>query len=39
MTRDEIMTLDMDGIEARKAELRAMIEEAADSAALDEIEA
>ena len=39
MTREEIMELDMDGIEARKAELRSMIEQAADSAALDEIEA
>lgn len=39
MTREEIMELDMDGIEARKAEMRTLIEQAADSAALDEIEA
>ena len=39
MTREEIMTLDMDGIEARKAEIRTEIEKAADSAALDAIEA
>lgn len=39
MTRDEIMTLDMEGIEARKAEIRSEIEQAADSAALDAIEA
>ena len=39
MTREEIMELDMDGIEARKAEMRTEIEQAADSAALDAIEA
>lgn len=39
MTREEIMTLDLDGIEARKAEMKAEIEQAADSAALDAIEA
>ena len=39
MTREEIMNLDMDGIEARKAEMRTLIEQAVDSAALDEIEA
>lgn len=39
MTREEIMNLDMDGIEARKGEIRAEIEQAADSAALDAIEA
>ena len=39
MTREEIMNLDMEGIEARKAEMRAEIEQAADSAALDAIEA
>ena len=39
MTREEIMELDMDGIEARKAEMRTLIEQAVDSAALDEIEA
>lgn len=39
MTREEIMELDLDGIEARKAEMKAEIEQAADSAALDAIEA
>lgn len=39
MTREEIMQLDLDGIEARKAEMKAEIEQAADSAALDAIEA
>ena len=39
MTREEIMELDMEGIEARKAEMRTEIEQAADSAALDAIEA
>lgn len=39
MTREEIMQLDLDGIEARKAEIRTEIEQAADSAALDAIEA
>lgn len=39
MTREEIMTLDMEGIEARKAELRTMLENAERDAALDEIEA
>lgn len=39
MTREEIMELDMDGIEARKAQMRSEIEQAADSAALDAIEA
>lgn len=39
MTREEIMSLDMEGIEARKAEIRTEIEKAADSAALDAIEA
>ena len=39
MTREEIMNLDMEGIEARKAEMRTEIEQAADSAALDAIEA
>ena len=39
MTREEIMEFDMDGIDARKAEMRTLIEQAADSAALDEIEA
>lgn len=38
MTREEIMNLDMEGIEARKAEMRTEIEMAADSAALDAIE-
>ena len=41
MTREEIMELDLDGIEARKAEMKAEFETAAkdDTAALDEIEA
>lgn len=39
MTREEIMELDLEGIEARKAEMRSEIEQAADSAALDAIEA
>lgn len=39
MTREEIMMLDMEGIEARKAELRTMLENAEGDAALDEIEA
>ena len=39
MTREEIMELDLDGIEARKAEMKTEIEQAADSAALDAIEA
>ena len=39
MTRDEIMMLDLDGIEARKAEIREEIQAASDSAALDAIEA
>lgn len=39
MTREEIMELDLDGIEARKAEMKAELEQAADSAALDAIEA
>ncbi len=39
MTREEIMELDLAGIEARKAEMKAEIEQAADSAALDAIEA
>ena len=39
MTREEIMQLDLEGIEARKAEMRTEIEQAADSAALDAIEA
>ena len=39
MTREEIMELDLDGIEARKAEMKSEIEQAADSAALDAIEA
>ena len=39
MTREEIMELDLEGIEARKAEMRSLIEQAEDSAALDEIEA
>lgn len=39
MTREEIMELDLDGIEARKAEMKAEIAQAADSAALDAIEA
>ena len=38
MTKDEIMELDLDGIEARKAEMRTEIENASDSAALDAIE-
>jgi len=38
MTREEIMTLDLEGIEARKAEIREEIP-TADSAALDAIEA
>ena len=41
MTRDEIMELDLEGIEARKAEMKAEFEAAAkdDSAALDTLEA
>lgn len=39
MTREEIMTLDMEGIEERKSQIRTEIEQAADSAALDAIEA
>lgn len=39
MTREEIMELDLEGIEARKAEIREEIKTAADSAALDAIEA
>ena len=39
MTREEIMTLDMEGSKARKAELRTMLENAERDAALDEIEA
>lgn len=39
MTREEIMELDLEGIEARKAEMRTEIEQAADSAALDALEA
>jgi len=39
MTREEIMMLDLDGIEARKAEIREEIQAASDSAALDAIEA
>jgi HK97 family phage major capsid protein len=41
MTREEIMNLDMEGIEARKAEMKAEFEQAAkdDTAALDAIEA
>lgn len=39
MTREEIMALDMEGIEARKAELRTMLENAESDAALEEIEA
>lgn len=39
MTREEIMNLDLDGIEARKAEIRELIGNAADDAALDEIDA
>lgn len=38
MTREEIMTLDLEGIEARKAEIREEIKAANDSAALDAIE-
>ena len=38
MTREEIMELDLDGIEARKAEIREEIK-TADSAGLDAIEA
>lgn len=39
MTREEIMELDLEGIEARKAQLREEIQAANDSAALDAIEA
>ena len=39
MTREEIMELDLEGIEARKAEMRTEVEQAADSAALDALEA
>lgn len=41
MTREEIMELDLDGIEARKAEMKAEFEQAAkdDTAALDAFEA
>lgn len=39
MTREEIMELDLDGIEARKAEIREEVKAANDSAALDAIEA
>lgn len=40
MTREEIMELDLDGIEARKAEMKSELEKAAkdDSAALDALE-
>ena len=38
MTREEIMTLDLEGIDARKAEIREEIKAANDSAALDAIE-
>ena len=39
MTKEEIMNLDLEGIEARKAELREEVKAANDSAALDAIEA
>ena len=39
MTREEIMELDLEGIEARKAEIREEVKAATDSAALDAIEA
>lgn len=39
MTKEEIMTLDLEGIESRKAELREEVKAATDSAALDAIEA
>jgi len=39
MTREEIMNLDLEGIEARKAEIREEVKAANDSAALDAIEA
>lgn len=39
MTREEIMKLDLEGIEARKAEIREELQAANDSAALDAIEA
>lgn len=39
MTKEEIMNLDLEGIEARKAELREEVKAATDSAALDAIEA
>lgn len=39
MTREEIMALDMDGIEERKAQIREEIKDAADNEALDAIEA
>lgn len=38
MTREEIMELDLEGIEARKAEIREEVKAANDSAALDAIE-
>lgn len=38
MTREEIMELDLEGIEARKAEMREEIQNADDSAALDALE-
>lgn len=38
MTREEIMELDMEQIQERKAQIRTEIEQAADSAALDAIE-
>ncbi len=39
MTREEIMELDLEGIEVRKAEIREEVKAANDSAALDAIEA
>lgn len=39
MTKEEIMNLDLEGIESRKAELREEVKAATDSAALDAIEA
>lgn len=39
MTREEIMQLDKEGIEARKAEMKVELEQAADDAALDSLEA